>query len=57
MYIKKVHIENFKKFHKSFDIEFNQGINIIVGDNESGIQTTQTRVVREIHLFGITKQG
>lgn len=39
MYIKKVHIENFKKFHKSFDIEFNQGINIIVGDNESGKST------------------
>lgn len=39
MYIKKVHIENFKRFHKSFDIEFNQGINIIVGDNESGKST------------------
>ena len=39
MYIKKVHIENFKRFHKSFDIEFNKGINIIVGDNESGKST------------------
>lgn len=46
MYIKKVHIENFKKFHKSFDIEFNQGINIVVGDNESGKST----IIEAIYL-------
>lgn len=33
MYIRKVHIENFKKFKGAFDLELNSDLNIIVGDN------------------------
>ena len=33
MYVRKVHIENFKRFYGSFDIELHKGINIVVGDN------------------------
>lgn len=36
MYIRKIHIENFKKFKGSLDLEFNNDLNIIVGDNEAG---------------------
>lgn len=39
MYIKKIHIENFKKFKGCFDLELNDDLNIIVGDNESGKST------------------
>lgn len=39
MYIRKIHIENFKKFKGSFDLEFNNDLNIIVGDNEAGKST------------------
>lgn len=39
MYIKKIHIENFKKFKGPFDLELNEGLNIIVGNNEAGKST------------------
>lgn len=39
MYIRKVHIENFKKFKGAFDLELNSDLNIIVGDNEAGKST------------------
>ena len=38
MKIKKVNIENYKCF-KSFTLDFNDGVNIIVGDNEAGKST------------------
>ena len=37
--IKKAVIENFKCFEGRFSAEFNNGVNIIVGDNESGKST------------------
>ncbi len=46
MYIRKVHIENFKRFYRSFDIELHEGINIVVGDNESGKST----IIEAIYL-------
>lgn len=39
MYIRKIHIENFKKYRGSFDLELNKDLNIIVGDNEAGKST------------------
>lgn len=37
MYIKKVHISNFRIFDESgVDIEFNSGINAIIGENNNG---------------------
>lgn len=37
-YIKKLHIEGFKKF-KELEVEFNEHINILVGENEAGKST------------------
>ena len=34
-YIKSLHIEGFKKF-TSLDVEFNEHMNILVGENEAG---------------------
>ncbi len=34
-YIKKIKLINFKRFRK-FEVNFNQGINTLIGDNESG---------------------
>ena len=45
MITKKVKIENYKCF-KSFFIELDKGINILVGDNESGKST----ILEAIHL-------
>lgn len=39
MNIEKVNIENYKCFNGKFSIEFNQGVNILVGDNEAGKST------------------
>lgn len=38
IYIKSVHIENYKCFEE-LDIDFNENVNIIVGNNESGKST------------------
>lgn len=37
-YIKSLHIEGFKKF-ASLDVQFNEHINILVGENEAGKST------------------
>lgn len=37
-YIKSLHIEGFKKFNL-FDIQFNENMNILVGENEAGKST------------------
>ena len=39
MRIDKVNIENYKCFEGKFSIELNQGVNILVGDNEAGKST------------------
>ncbi len=39
MYIKKVVIENYKCFDGQFKLVFNEGLNILVGDNEVGKST------------------
>ncbi|MDD3120477.1 MAG: AAA family ATPase, partial [Candidatus Gracilibacteria bacterium] len=39
MYIKKIVIENFKCFQGKFELDLNEGLNILVGDNESGKST------------------
>lgn len=37
--IEKIHIENFKCFKGQFELELEQGINILVGNNEAGKST------------------
>lgn len=39
MSIRKVKIKNFKHFRGWFEVEFSSGINILVGDNETGKST------------------
>ncbi|WP_112312181.1 ATP-dependent nuclease [Pseudogemmobacter bohemicus] len=46
MYIDKVKIRNFKCFEGWFEVDFNQGVNIIVGNNEAGKST----LLEAIHL-------
>jgi len=46
MHIEKVNLINYKCFEGLFSIEFNDGVNILVGDNESGKST----VLEAIHL-------
>ena len=46
MAIKKVIIQNFKKFKEAFEIEFNENMNLLVGDNESGKST----ILEAIHV-------
>lgn len=46
MYIKQVHIENFKRFKGAFDISLNEHLNILVGDNEAGKST----IIEAIYL-------
>jgi len=45
MALKKIRIKNFKSF-EDFTLEFNAGLNILVGDNESGKST----VLEAVHL-------
>jgi putative ATP-dependent endonuclease of the OLD family len=51
MNIEKVNIENYKCFYGKFSIEFNQGVNILVGDNEAGKSTILEAV--QLALTGI----
>ena len=46
MKIRKVNIENFKCYKGKFTIDFNENINIIVGNNEAGKST----ILEAIHL-------
>ena len=39
MHISKIIIRNFKCFRSDFSLEFNIGLNVLVGDNESGKST------------------
>jgi len=44
--IKKIKIQNFKCFKDSFVLEFKEGVNILVGNNETGKST----ILEAIHL-------
>lgn len=46
MYIDKVKIKNFKCFEDWFEVDFDRGLNIIVGNNEAGKST----LLEAIHL-------
>ncbi len=46
MYIDKIIIENFKCFKGQFPLKLNKGLNILVGDNETGKST----ILEAIHL-------
>lgn len=46
MYINRVRIENFKSFKNPFNIFLNEGLNILVGNNDSGKST----ILEAIHL-------
>lgn len=46
MAIKKVKIKNFKCFYGLFEVELNDGLNILVGNNETGKST----ILEAIHL-------
>lgn len=46
LYIKKVNIENYKCFKGKFTLKLNSGLNILVGDNETGKST----ILEAIHL-------
>src|SRR5690606_28902592 len=46
MHIKKVIIKNFKSFKNPFTLELNNGLNILVGNNETGKST----ILEAIHL-------
>jgi putative ATP-dependent endonuclease of the OLD family len=46
MFIQKVYIENFKCFKGKFSIEFTDGANILVGNNEVGKST----ILEAVHL-------
>ena len=46
MAIEKVIIQNLKKFKNPFEVKFNENINLLVGDNESGKST----ILEAIHV-------
>ncbi len=46
MAIKKIKIDNFKCFNGVFELELNKGLNILVGNNETGKST----IVEAIHV-------
>jgi putative ATP-dependent endonuclease of OLD family len=46
MKISKINIENFKCFKGTFSLELNDGLNILVGDNEAGKST----ILEALHL-------
>lgn len=46
MYIRRVRIENFKSYRYPFNIYLNEGLNILVGNNDSGKST----ILEAIHL-------
>lgn len=46
MHISRVKIKNFKCFKDTFSLELNNGLNIIVGNNEAGKST----ILEAIHL-------
>ncbi|NLE23894.1 MAG: AAA family ATPase [Clostridiaceae bacterium] len=46
MHIKEINIENFKCFKGKFNLKLNEGLNVLVGDNEAG----KSSILEAIHL-------
>ena len=46
MKIKKLVLQNYKSFKDRTEIKFNEGLNILVGDNEAGKST----ILEALHL-------
>ena len=46
IHIKEINIENFKCFEGVFNLKFNEGLNILVGNNETGKST----ILEAVHL-------
>lgn len=46
MFIKEINIENFKCYKGKFSLKLNEGLNVLVGDNESGKST----ILEAVHL-------
>ena len=53
MYISKLYIKNFKCFSE-FEIEFNEGLNVIIGSNNSG-KTTIIKAIEYIFNRSVSK--
>ncbi|GBR75914.1 ATP-dependent endonuclease [Candidatus Termititenax persephonae] len=51
MYIKRVIIENFKCFEDFFDLDLKNGLNILVGDNETGKSTILEAINLTLHGY------
>ena len=49
-YIKSLHIEGYKKF-TLLDIQLNEHMNIIVGENEAGKSITMVWRVKSLQMF------
>ena len=54
MYLKGLKVEGFRCFEKNFNVEFNDGINVIVGENGSG-KTAIISAIRQ--LFQDSESG
>ena len=50
MAIKKIKIENFKCFNGVFELELNKGLNILVGNNETG-KSTIVEAIPKTHMI------
>ena len=53
MHIRKIVIENYKCFKGAFELDFENGVNIIVGDNEVGKSTILDAI--DLALSGIIR--
>lgn len=54
MYIKKLKISHFRKFH-SLDLTFTRGLNVVVGPNEAGKSTVTHAIVEGLYQNPATK--
>lgn len=54
--IEKLHIENFR-IYESFTLKLNGDLNIIVGDNEAGIEVEATLVAPSVSVIAVLASG
>lgn len=55
MYIKELHIENFRGFKNETIIEFQEGLNVLIGPNNGG-KTTILKALELLFSFGSNKK-